>query len=158
MNVVDFEQLLYREARLLDRTEYEAWLELLSDRLHYFAPVRSNVADEDLDRARLLALFDDRKADLVTRIKRIRTGHAHAEQPPTRVRRLISNVLLLEQSDEEAQIASSFLATVSRWEQPARVVSGGREDRWALEDGAWRLRERRIVFDLSTTANLSFLI
>lgn len=158
MNVQDFEQLLYREARLLDRTEYEAWLELLSDRLHYFAPVRSNVAHEDLDRPRLLAHFDDRKADLVTRVKRIRTGQAHAEEPATRVRRLISNVLLLESTDEDALIASSFLATVSRWDQPARVVSGGREDRWALEDGTWRLRQRRIVFDLTTTANLSFLI
>lgn len=158
MNVTDFEQLLYREARHLDRCDYEAWLEMLSDRLHYFAPVRSNLADEDLDRPRLLALFDDRKADLVTRVKRIRTGHAHAEQPATRVRRLISNVLLLDQTKDQVELAASFLATVSRWEQPARVVSGAREDSWANEDGTWRLVRRRIVFDLSTTANLSFLI
>ncbi len=154
-----FEQLLFREARLLDEQAYEAWLELLSDRLRYWAPVRSNVDVETFDKPGLLALFDDRKADLSMRVRRLRTGHAHAEKPPSRVRRLISNVLILGQDAAGAvEVASSFLVTVSRWEQPAKVYSGGREDRWAREGERWVLESRRIVFDLSTTDNMSFLV
>lgn len=159
-----FEQLLFREARLLDEQAYEAWLELLSDRLRYWAPVRSNVDVETFDRPGLLALFDDRKADLSMRIRRLRTGYAHAEKPPSRVRRLISNVLILGHDDgpdgrpAAVQLASSFLVTVSRWEQAAKVYSGGREDRWVAHGDGWLLESRRILFDLSTTDNMSFLV
>lgn len=153
-----FEQLLFREARLLDEQAYEPWLELLSDRLRYWAPVRSNVDVETFDKPGLLALFDDRKADLSMRVRRLRTGHAHAEKPPSRVRRLISNVLILGQDDAGVQVASSFLVTVSRWEQPAKVYSGGREDRWIKDGDRWLLEARRILFDLSTTDNMSFLV
>lgn len=152
-------ELLFREARLLDRLEYEAWLDMLSDRLRYHAPVRGNESDEQLESPRRLALFDDRKADLVTRIKRLRTGHAHAEQPPSRVRRLITNVLVLEASERVVDVASSFLVTVSRWDRPAQLFSGSREDRWADEGGPeLRLLERRILFDASTVTNMSFLL
>ena len=101
---------------------------MLSDRVRYHAPVRQNIENEDLERPRLLTLFDDRKADLVMRIKRIRTGHAHSEQPATRVRRVVSNVCVLSCDHEIAQVESSFLMTVSRWERPATDVlrwSGG---------------------------------
>lgn len=162
----EIEQLLYREARILDLQQYEAWLELLSDKVRYWAPVRSNLDEERFDRPRLLALFDDHKADLAIRVKRIRTGHAHAEQPPSRVRRLISNVLLLEAGETSIKVASTFLVTVSRWDSKAKVFSGAREDRWthrAAETAerstqGWLLEERRILFDLSTTENMSFLV
>jgi 3-phenylpropionate/cinnamic acid dioxygenase small subunit len=153
-----FERLLFTEARLLDQTRYEEWLAMLSDRVRYRAPVRSNLDEEDLAAPRLLTLFDDKKSDLVTRVKRIRTEHAHAEQPPSRVRRLVSNVFVVEANEDSARISSSFLVTVSRWDQPAKVFSGSREDRWDVEDGAWKLAERTIVFDLSTTQNVSFLL
>lgn len=152
------QQLLFHEARLLDQRAYEAWLELLSDRLRYWAPVRSNVDHEAFDTPRLLTLFDERKTDLSMRIRRLRTGHAHAETPPSRVRRLVSNVLVLSHADGVVEVASSFLVTVSRWDSAARVFSGGREDRWSRDGERWLLEERRILFDLSTTENMSFLV
>jgi 3-phenylpropionate/cinnamic acid dioxygenase small subunit len=154
-----FEQLLFREARLLDELAYESWLELLSDRLRYWAPVRSNVDVETFDRPGRLALFDDRKADLSMRVRRLRTGHAHAEKPPSRVRRLITNVVVLgRQGEGPVQVASSFLVTVSRWEHAAKVYSGAREDLWVPHGDGWLLETRRILFDLSTTDNMSFLV
>jgi|JI10StandDraft_1071094.scaffolds.fasta_scaffold749570_2 3-phenylpropionate/cinnamic acid dioxygenase small subunit len=154
------ERLLYTEARLLDRTEYEAWLELLSPRIRYWAPVRRNLAVEALDDPALLSLFDDRKADLALRIKRMRTGYALSEQPASRARRLVTNVIVDQVAEDGtgAHVSSSFLVTVSRWDQPARLYSGARRDRWSRGASGWLLEERRILFDLATTQNVSFLV
>ena len=40
----EIEDFLYEEADLLDRREFEAWLDLLADDLSYFMPMRRNVA------------------------------------------------------------------------------------------------------------------
>lgn len=154
----ELKQLLFREARLLDLTQYEAWLELLSGRIRYWAPVRSNVDHEDFASPSLLTLFDDRKADLVLRVKRIRTGYALSEQPASRARRLVTNVEVLSADERAAVVSSSFLVTVSRWNNPARIYSGNRTDRWVRANDAWMLEDRRVLFDLSTTQNLSFLV
>jgi 3-phenylpropionate/cinnamic acid dioxygenase small subunit len=151
-------QLLFREARLLDLTQYEAWLEMLSMRVRYWAPVRSNLPKEDLDSPNLLTLFDDRRPDLVLRVKRIRTGYALSEQPASRTRRLITNIQVVPSDDQAIHVESSFLVTVSRWNTPTRVYSGVRHDRWARSGESWLLEDRRILFDLSTTHNISFIV
>ena len=48
-----FEDLLYREAWLLDHDRLEEWLDLLSENIHYWAPVRAdmNRGKEDFSRA-----------------------------------------------------------------------------------------------------------
>ena len=75
----EFEELLYHEAWLLDNDKLEEWLELFTDMLRYWAPVRGNLEPgrEDLSRPHLLAHFDDDKTSLTLRVKRLRTGAAH---------------------------------------------------------------------------------
>jgi len=92
-----FEDLLYREAWLLDHDRLEEWLDLLSEAIHYWAPVRAdmNRGKEDFSPPLRLAFFDDNKDGLRLRVARIRTGAAHADEPPSRVRHLISNVQVL---------------------------------------------------------------
>lgn len=38
----EIEQFLYREARLLDDRQFQEWLDLLTDDIRYWMPVRSN--------------------------------------------------------------------------------------------------------------------
>lgn len=154
----EIEQLLYWEAFLLDHRRFREWLELLSDGLQYHAPVRSNENDENLDHPNRQAHFDDRKADLAARIARFGTGSAWAEEPPSRVRRMISNVLVMGQDEEGVEVHSSFLVTFSRYDMPARIFSGSRRDYWATEKGQRRLKKRRIVFDLSDIRNVTFFV
>ena len=40
----EVEEFLYEEADLLDQRRYGEWLDLLADDLHYFMPMRRNVA------------------------------------------------------------------------------------------------------------------
>lgn len=155
----EFEELLYYEAWLLDHDRLEEWLELFADTVRYWAPVRSNQlrGKEDLHRLQLLAHFDDDKTALAMRVQRIRTGAAHADEPPSRVRHFISNVCVLAARDEEAQVTSNFLVFKSRRGREETLFVGCREDRWRRIGGAWKLAERLIILDHDVLENVTVL-
>ncbi|MCI0846661.1 MAG: 3-phenylpropionate dioxygenase, partial [Chloroflexi bacterium] len=46
----EIEEFLYEEAELLDERHFEEWLELLTDDIRYFMPMRRNVKFGELDR------------------------------------------------------------------------------------------------------------
>lgn len=155
-----FEELLYREAWLLDHDQLEKWLELLSDNIHYWAPVRAdmNRGQEDLSPPLRLAFFDDNKDGLKLRVARIRTGAAHADEPPSRVRHLITNVQVLDAPDAATvKAASNFLVFKSRRSREENLFVGCREDTWRREDGAWKLEERMILLDHNVIENITVL-
>jgi 3-phenylpropionate/cinnamic acid dioxygenase small subunit len=155
-----FEDLLYREAWLLDQDRLEEWLELLSENIHYWAPVRAdmNRGKEDFSPPLRLAFFDDNKDGLRLRVARIRTGAAHADEPPSRVRHLITNVQVMEEPDTETtKVASNFLVFKSRRNREENLFVGCREDTWRLDGGAWKLDERMILLDHNVIENITVL-
>jgi len=157
---LQFENLLYREAWLLDHDLLEEWLDLLSDNIHYWAPVRAdmNRGKEDFSRPLRLAFFDDNKDGLRLRVARIRTGAAHADEPPSRVRHLITNVQVLEAPDAAtAKVASNFLVFKSRRNREENLFVGCREDTWRRISDAWKLEERMIVLDHNVIENITVL-
>jgi 3-phenylpropionate/cinnamic acid dioxygenase small subunit len=155
-----FEDLLYREAWLLDRDRLEEWLDLLGDDIRYWAPVRAdmNRGKEDFSPPLRLAFFDDNKDGLRLRVARIRTGAAHADEPPSRVRHLITNVRVLETPDTgTAKVASNFLVFKSRRNREENLFVGCREDIWRQNDGRWKLQERMILLDHNVIENITVL-
>jgi len=92
------EQFLYYEARLLDDRRIDEWYELLADDIHYFMPTRYNrlkrEADREFSGPREAALFDEDKRSIAQRIRRLHTGMAWAEDPPSRTRHMITNVMI----------------------------------------------------------------
>ena len=155
-----FEELLYREAWLLDQDRLEDWLDLLSENLHYWAPVRAdmNRGKEDFSPPLRLAFFDDNKDGLRLRVARIRTGAAHADEPPSRVRHLITNIQVMEAPDTEmTKVASNFLVFKSRRNREENLFVGCREDTWRLDGSAWKLDERMILLDHNVIENITVL-
>ena len=53
----EVEALLYREARLLDDGQFEAWLELFTDDAHYWCPANADDVDPQ---QHVSFLYDDR--------------------------------------------------------------------------------------------------
>src|SRR5262245_32801888 len=104
----EVEQFLYREARLLDERRLHAWVELFTEDVRYWMPMRSKRFPAEskaiglLDQAKAaeaeraqqedLALLAETKATLQARIARLATGMAWAEAPPSRTRHIISNI------------------------------------------------------------------
>lgn len=154
----EFEELLYHEAWLLDNDKLEEWLELFTDTLRYWAPVRGNLEPgrEDLSRPHLLAHFDDDKTSLTLRVKRLRTGAAHAEEPRSRIRHFVSNVQVLEtDGPDRVKVGSNFQVFRSRWEGTEHLFVGCREDWWQRIDNTWRNEERFILLDHNVLENMT---
>jgi len=156
----EFEEWLCREAALLDEGHFEAWLELFDDEVRYWAPVRENVrrGDEPLDSEHRLTHFEDDKGTLELRVKRLRTGFAHAEEPPSRTRHFVTNVRVLDCEDPaRVQVASNLLVFRSRDRRDEVLFSCGRRDWWRRAGSGWRCQERRILFDHDVIESLTVL-
>lgn len=105
---VDFrevEQFIYREARLMDQHRYEEWLALWTEDAVYWVPC----GRDDADPEREVSIVYDRWPQLANRIQRLKTGKAFAEDPPSRLCRVVSNIELEEASGGEIVAQSSFV-------------------------------------------------
>lgn len=157
----DVEYFLSREAWLLDHDKLEDWLTLLDPDIRYFAPVRSSVHRSDTEPSEAsghVAHFDDTIETLTMRVKRLRTGQAWSEDPRSRVRRFVSNVVLLSMSETAVFVGSNILIHREGADEPAYKLSAYRQDQLALIDGGLRLKERLIMIDHVVVPPLSLLM
>ncbi|MBA3799455.1 MAG: 3-phenylpropionate/cinnamic acid dioxygenase subunit beta [Actinomycetota bacterium] len=149
-------QWLVDEAYLLDAQAYEAWLELLTDDIHYLMPVRVTTAlGSGFDTSPGMAHFDEDKYSLSRRVARFLTEHAWTEDPPSRLRHHLSNVRTFATPDENHLIVeSATLLFRNRGDvRESSFISAGREDllrRSGSGSGpGWQLARRTIMVDES---------
>jgi 3-phenylpropionate/cinnamic acid dioxygenase small subunit len=153
----EIEQFLYHEAELLDERRYEEWLTLFAEDVQYFMPMRRNVPHDEPEREFTRAgldvnWFDEGKDTLTRRVKQILTGVHWAEEPPSRVCHLISNVQVVISSPAalppaEITVKSRFLIYRNRVETETDFLVGKREDLLRRVDGGWQIARRKIVLD-----------
>jgi phthalate 3,4-dioxygenase beta subunit len=145
-------QFLVDEAYLLDAQQYDAWLDTLTDDIHYVMPVRVTTAlGAGFDTSPGMAHFDENKYSLSRRVARFLTEHAWTEDPPSRLRHHITNVRTFA-SDDDAHliVESAELLFRSRGDvNDAALVSCGREDLLRSDGGRWKLARRTISIDES---------
>ena len=84
----DVEQFLYREARLMDTHAYADWLALWAREAHYWIPCNA----DDVDVSRHVSLVNEDRAGLEDRIRRLQSGAHYAQDPVSRLARVVSNV------------------------------------------------------------------
>ena len=163
----EVEELLYLEAELLDERRFEDWLDLFTEDARYWMPMRRNVPAEEPEREFTregvdVNWFDEGKDTLTRRVKQIRTGVHWAEQPPSRICHMVSNVQVLSAPDgpspAEVAVKSRFLIYRNRVETETDLLVGKREDLLRRVDGAWRIARRKIILDQSVllVKNLTF--
>lgn len=153
----EIEAFLYQEAELLDERRYEAWLDLFTDDAHYFMPMRRNVPHDEPEREFTRAgadvnWFDEGKDTLTRRVKQILTGIHWAEEPPSRICHLVSNIQILATAPAgpapaEVTVKSRFLVYRNRVETETDFLVGKREDLLRRANGGWKIARRKIVLD-----------
>ncbi len=150
---LEIEEFLYHEAWLLDEGRLYEWVDLFTEDARYWMPVREVIQGREsgIPEEGELAqpLFDDDKNFLLMRVKRLDTGLAHAEQPRSRTRHLISNIWVddADGSGDEIRVYSNFLVFQSRLERSEHFFLGKREDRLRKVDDQWKIAHRKIVLD-----------
>ena len=147
----EVEQFYFAEAALLDERRFSEWLDLLTPDVHYWMPIRRTVMNADLDqeftKLGAMAFFDDDKAMLDARVKKLATGYSWSEDPPSRTRHMIHNVRVLAVDREELTVESNFHLYRTRLESDEDSWIGRRRDRLRRVDGALRIAGRHVFLD-----------
>jgi 3-phenylpropionate/cinnamic acid dioxygenase small subunit len=154
---------LYYEAELLDEGRFDEWLDLLSDDVVYEAPVRvTRELGQGDGRSFDMQHFMDDRHTLELRVKRLKTEHAWAEDPPSRTRRFISNVRVKSsESQDEVEVRSYLLLYRNRGDKSdADLISAERQDVWRRSADGWKLGKRLILIDqgILGTKNLGIFL
>ena len=160
----EIEQFLYEEAFLLDERRFPEWLGLFTDDARYWMPTRNTLAksqpnahtsvDDELTTEGELAWFDDSKLTLVARVARLQGGIAWAEDPPSRTRRLLSNIHVASgEAEGEFRVRSYFLLHRTRHQIEREVFVGCRHDVLRRTSDGLRIARRKIVLDDAVLAS-----
>jgi benzoate/toluate 1,2-dioxygenase subunit beta len=134
------EQFMYREARLLDKQMFEPWLDLFTEDAVYWVPA----GHDDIDPREHVSVIHDDKTAMERRVKRLRSGFAYAQEPASRVHRLVSNVEIGdEQADGDLEVwTMMLLVELSRHRQ---TVHSARCEFVLHQDGAgWKIRKKKV--------------
>jgi len=145
---IEIQRFLFREAALLDRREYVAWLSFATQDIRYRVTAAvardAGVATVDYD------IIDENLTGLKSRIDQISNPRlTRAENPPSMTRRVVSNVEAYHTEKQgEFSVVSYLLAYRSRPSAP----QGGfyvavRHDTLRKSDADWRLASRNVQLD-----------
>jgi 3-phenylpropionate/cinnamic acid dioxygenase small subunit len=133
------EQLLYREAYLLDHHRFDEWLTMYSEDATYWMPLEHNQPDP-INTSSLI--YDDRRL-MELRVRQIKHPRAHARNPSARTVHQVGNVMLLEASDEAAKVASVLTLTEFRSERQ-RIFASTVEHSLRRVGEDWKIAAKRI--------------
>lgn len=151
------EDFLFQEAALLDEWRLDEWLALFETGATYEVPTTDR-PNEDPQRSQYY-VWDDYEL-LTARVKRLKSKHAHAENPHSRTRRLVTNVRLAETSDSSLQVRAAFLIYKIRDGNVDQFV-GRYEHTLSANGEGLKFRKRRAVLELEVLrpgGRLSFIL
>lgn len=160
MNAARF---LFDEARLLDHARYRDWLALISRDIDYRVPVRRSVMNDAGDGFSDTAFFmEEDYASLALRVERLESAFAWSENPRTRTRRIVANVIEDRlDSPSELDVTSNLVVYCHRGEDPTpRILTAERRDRLLMRPQGWQLKCRRVLLDTTVLGleSLSILL
>jgi 3-phenylpropionate/cinnamic acid dioxygenase small subunit len=158
-------EFLYEEASLLDQLRLKEWAARLAQDLIYTAPLRETrpMDQQNASFVRTVQHFHDDWRSVMGRIARLTaTKSAWAEDPPSRTRRLVTNVLVAKtpKADEFA-VTSYLLITRSRFNfSEYDLISAERRDVLRQDGASFKLARREIIVDQAVlgTPNLAIFL
>jgi p-cumate 2,3-dioxygenase subunit beta len=154
----EVEELLFREAALLDEWRLDEWFGLLTEDARYEVPSNDR---PDADPASTLFTIADDIDRIRGRVTRLKDRNAHAEFPRSRTRRMISNVRIVERSATELRVEANFVVYRFRRNESARQYVGRYRHLLRAERGRLKIARRQAVLDameLGSMGLVSFIL
>lgn len=139
LDLRDVERFIYREARLADASDYDAWEALWTDDARYWVP-----ADGESDPDHHVSVIFDNRSRIRTRLAQLQTGKRYAQVPASKVARVVSNIEIIGADGPDTIVGATFILAESR----VGVVewwAGRIEYRLRREDGQIRLAGKKVV-------------
>ena len=158
-------EFMYEEAALLDQLRLQEWAARLAPDLVYTAPLRETrpMDQQSSSLVRTVQHFHDDWRSVMGRIMRLTgTKSAWAEDPPSRTRRLVTNVLVEKTAKaDEFSVTSYLLVTRSRFNSSEYdLISAERRDLLRQDGESFKLARREIIVDQAVlgTPNLAIFL
>lgn len=152
------EDFLYEEAALLDGWRLDDWLKLLTDDAVYNVPSNDR---PDADSKDTLFIIADDIHRIRARVARLKKPDAHAEYPPSRTRRMISNVRIVSRDGAALKVEANFIVHRFRRNEGIRAFVGHYRYELHAGSGGLRIARREAVIDsmeLGSLASVSFIL
>jgi len=149
------ERFLYREARLMDAHAYDEWLALWTDEALYWVPCN----EDDFDPERHISIVYENKGRLEDRIARLKSGAAYAQDPKSRLSRIVSNVEIEDESGTETIVHSTFNVTALRRGR-IDIFAGRATHKLRPEGESFKMSYKKVLLinNDAVINNLTFLI
>ncbi len=149
------ENFLYREARLMDENAYDEWLALWDDDALYWIPAN----EDDIDPQRHVSIVYENKTRLEDRIARLKSGAAYAQDPKSRLRRVIANIEIEEGDAGLVTVYSNFNLTELRRSQQ-RTFAGRTIHKLKPNGASFTIIYKKILLvnNDEVISNLTFLV
>ncbi|MDH3680143.1 MAG: aromatic-ring-hydroxylating dioxygenase subunit beta [Acidimicrobiia bacterium] len=154
----EIEDFLYHEARLADESRYEEWEALVTDDIHYWVPYGSG----DYEPGTRVSFLNDNRTRLATRIRQLMSGVRYSQVPKSPMRRMISNIQILDVDGDEYTVGSNFVI----YEHAVQATNdihtwaGRATHRIRRTDDGLRIAAKKVELVNATEAlpNLTFII
>jgi benzoate/toluate 1,2-dioxygenase subunit beta len=149
------ENFLYREARLMDEHAYDEWLALWTDDALYWVPCN----EDDIDPERHVSIVYENRARLEDRIARLKSGAAYAQDPKSRLSRIVSNVEIEDKNEVEVMVHSTFNVTTLRRGR-MDIFAGRAVHKLRPEGDSFKIAYKKVLLINNDVVihNLTFLI
>jgi len=139
------EQFLFLEARLADEGAYDGWEALWTDDGVYWIPANG----DDIDPTSQMSILFDNRSRIALRVRQLKHDKRHAQNPRSRLRRLLGNVELLDGDPAHTEagdvvVGANFVIYESR-QRGTTIWAGRSEYRLRLVDGAWRMAGKKVM-------------
>jgi len=143
----DAEKFLYREALMLDSGDWDAWLELYVPDAVFWMPAWRDETQATADPDSELSLIYYRgRRNLEDRVWRARSGLSVASTPRPRTVHAVTNVLVTDAGEEEAEVSACFTVHLhDPRSERSHVFFGRYEYRLQNHDGDWRIARKKIL-------------
>ena len=154
----EIEDLFYYEAELLDGWKLDDWLALMTDDANYYVPPNDK---PDADHRFTLFTIADDIVRLRERVIRLKDPNCHAEYPPSRTRRLISNVRVTGVEGDTISVAANFVIYRHRRGGQRQEFVGRYRHKLRRTGGMLKIAERRAILDaeeLGALGSVSFIL
>jgi len=151
----DVTQFVYREARLQDEHAYDDWERLWTDDGVYWIPANGDGGDPEQE----MSIIYDNRSRIGLRVRQFHTGKRYSQTPRSRLRRLLSNVEVLEDDGREIRVAANAIVFESHVRGDT-VWASRNEYRLRREGEELRLVFKKVVLVNNATAlnSMAFLI
>ncbi|CCW15835.1 putative dioxygenase component [Sphingobium indicum BiD32] len=152
----EISQFIYREARLQDDHQYDAWEALWADDALYWVPANG---DDSIDPDHEMSIIYDNRSRIALRIRQLHTGRRWAQEPRSNLRRTISNVEVTIAGNGDVHANANGIIYESH---PRGDVVWAAQFKYVLRriDGGLRMARKTVLLPNNDTAlwSMAFLV